>query len=81
MLPPEQHAGALHAYVKALQWTMGPLGAVSTGCAAVAGLMIRNLSVLQAKANAEAAKKLTAVPGENVVVEERTDRPEKGPVV
>lgn len=48
-LPADQHAGAVHAYVKALQWCMAPLGCVSAGLTSVASLIIRNVSVRKAE--------------------------------
>ncbi|KZV79046.1 MFS general substrate transporter, partial [Exidia glandulosa HHB12029] len=44
-LPADQRAGALHAYVKALQWCLGPLGVTASVLTSLSGLIIRNVSV------------------------------------
>ncbi|EJD51072.1 MFS general substrate transporter [Auricularia subglabra TFB-10046 SS5] len=44
-LPADQHTGAVHAYVKAVQWSLAPLGIAASVFTSISALMIRNLSV------------------------------------
>ncbi|KAH7099494.1 MFS general substrate transporter [Auriculariales sp. MPI-PUGE-AT-0066] len=44
-LPADQRIGAIHAYVKALQWCMAPLGCASSILCSLSALIIRNVTV------------------------------------
>ncbi len=44
-LPPDERAAAVHAYVIALQWTLGVLGVVSCGLCTTSVLLIRNVDI------------------------------------
>ncbi|EJD51064.1 MFS general substrate transporter [Auricularia subglabra TFB-10046 SS5] len=68
-LPPEQRVGALHAYVKALQWTLAPLGIASSVCTSLSALIIRDLDVRKVKEMQDTAATASASPAEGEDIE------------
>ena len=83
-LPESQRAGAIHAYVVALQWAIGLLATVSSGLTSVSALLIRNIDIRAGK-NAPGAVKTAVAPrtGEDAVValemNDLTPKPEDKP--